>query len=189
MAEKLIEIKIDEKKLRQIQQMLRDVPAKMGLVISRSINRTTAGARADIAREIAGRVNMKQAAIKKGIIQKKSNRNYWQGELDITSRRIPLIEFSAGQTARGVTYRIDKTGGRQLRESAFIATMASGHTGVFRRKAKGRLPIVELRGPSVGIVFEGAAGLTRRIEALAYKKLEQNIDSQVRYILEKRKTG
>jgi hypothetical protein len=34
-----------------------------------------------------------------------------------------------------------------------MANMASGHRGVFRRVGKGRLPIIELFGPSVGHVF------------------------------------
>jgi hypothetical protein len=50
-----------------------------------------------------------------------------------------------------VSYRLRGSRGRI--PSAFIATMASGHTGVFARKTKKRLPIQELFGPSLGRVF------------------------------------
>lgn len=68
-------------------------------------------------------------------------------------------------------------------ESAFIATMPSGHKGVFRRKGPSRLSIIELRGPSVGGIFRGAAGIARRVTKQAYQKLERNIDDQVKLAL------
>ena len=62
---------------------------------------------------------------------------------------------------RGVTYKL--TGGKNRIANAFIATMSSGHKGVFVRagvsakKSAGawskNLPIAELYGPSLGHVF------------------------------------
>lgn len=186
---KLIEIKFDDKRLKSIQKMLREVPQKMGMVMLRSINRTTTSSRAEIARQIAAVVTTKQGVIKKGIDRQKATKNYWRGELDITRRRLPLKEFKAKQTKKGVKYKIEKSGGRKLAEHAFIATMRSGHEGVFRRKGDGRLPIAELRGPSVGGVFEGAAGIAQRVIEHASGRLETNIMAQIKYILEKRRVA
>jgi len=50
----------------------------------------------------------------------------------IFSRRIPLAEFRPRQTQRGVSVAI-KRGSRKLIPRAFLATMPSGHVGVFAR--------------------------------------------------------
>jgi hypothetical protein len=44
-----------------------------------------------------------------------------------------------------VNVEVDR-GKRTLVKGAFVATMKSGHVGIFRREGKARLPIKELRG-------------------------------------------
>ena len=51
----------------------------------------------------------------------------------VRGRRTPLIDFSARQTRVGVSVRIRA---RKVVKGAFIATMPSGHRGVFRRTGK-----------------------------------------------------
>lgn len=190
-----VEIKYDEAKLRKIQKMLRDIPNAMPKVMSRAINRTSKSALAEIARKIAAEVKITQAAIKKGIKITKATYTRWQAWLDLHTKRIPLIRFRAKPLKKGVSYQISKTGGRKkITEPArpFIQTMPiSGHKGVFRRhteKTK-RLPIVQLFGPSLGGVFEGAAGIAAEVQESTTKKLEKNIDAQVAYILSKRRSA
>lgn len=63
----------------------------------------------------------------------------------ISGRAISLTKFPHIRTPSGVSVRL---GGKTRRlKSAFIATMKSGHEGVFRRRGKGRLPIRELWAP------------------------------------------
>jgi len=64
--------------------------------------------------------------------------------------------------------------------------MASGHTGVFKRLATARLPIVELKGPSLGQVFVGAQDEANRIYRESLARLEKNIHDQVKLILSRR---
>lgn len=81
--------------------------------------------------------------------------------VSVSSERLPLTLFSPEQTATGVAYRL--RGGQGFVPHAFLATMRSGHQGVFRRRSlerperRGRkgswLPIDELRGPSLGRAF------------------------------------
>jgi hypothetical protein len=58
--------------------------------------------------------------------------------------------------------------------------MKSGHRGVYQRSAKTRLPIYELRGPSVMQSF-----ITHRAvaEARAIEMLTTNMASEVRYLV------
>ncbi len=66
---------------------------------------------------------------------------------------IPLGDYPRTQTKKGVTVAVNKGEKRALIKSAFLATMKSGHTGVFVREGKKRLPIRELFSSTVLDVF------------------------------------
>lgn len=181
-----VTVKFDKSKLRRVQRIFKDTPKVIPKIVSRAINRTTTTARAEIARKIAAEVKIKISDIKNKIGRTKATSRRWESILNIKARRIPLMKFGAKQTAKGVSYTIKKSGGRKFIESAFIATMKSGHQGVFKRKTAGRLPIIELFGPSVGEVFEGSGKIAKEITVSAYKKLQKNIDDQIKLQLAKR---
>lgn len=63
--------------------------------------------------------------------------------ISVKSGWIPLHKLGASQNSKGVTVRL-----RGSYRHAFIAAMASGHTGVFLRDGAPRLPISELFGPN-----------------------------------------
>lgn len=189
-----LEIKFDEKELDEIRKMLRGIPNAMPKVISRGINRTTTSTRAEIARRIAAEVKIIQSAVKKGIKVLKATQARWRADLDLLTKRIPLIKFGARPLKKGVSYRISKSGGqKKITDPArpFKQTMKSGHVGIFRRKTPetAQLPIVELKGPSVGGVFEGAAGIAAEVQESSSQKLTKNIDRQLAFILSRRRTG
>lgn len=201
MAEGMVEVKYDKAQLERVRRLLREVPNQMPTVMSRGINITAKSAKAEIVRQIAAKAKIKQKAIRKAIILHKATRRIWQATLNITRRKIPLINYGARETKkRGVSYKgAEKVylGKEELKgatspiELAFIETMPrSGHKGVFRRKTAKtkRLAILELFGPNIADVFEGAAGIARDVQRTTAKKLEKNIDAQIKYILEKRRT-
>lgn len=79
-------------------------------------------------------------------------------------KRIRVIDASARQTPRGVTVLIGKQ--RKLITSAFIATMKSGHVGVFSRRTKKRLPIDEIYTIAIAEAFGSeAVTATMRLKA------------------------
>lgn len=202
MAAEFIEIKYNEAKLRHIEELLRDCPRELPKVMSRGINRTAKSARAEIIKQLAKKIGMKQKAIRAAITLHKATRRFWEASIYITGRRIPLINFRARKTKKGVTTtapsvfeagkKIASGTGRHLVKSAFIQTMpASGHRGVFRRfdLRKERLPIIELFGPGIGTMFRKARKLAKTIQKSTGKKLEANIDAQIKFILNKRRAG
>jgi hypothetical protein len=65
--------------------------------------------------------------------------------LNVAGEPVPLVAYPHRQGKRGVTVEVNR-GKRTLVKSAFVATMRSGHKGVFRRSGTARLPIEELRG-------------------------------------------
>lgn len=191
--EGLVEIKFDERKLKAVERQVRGIPGGMKRIMPRAINRTATTARARTARKIAGQVKVKVSTAKKGVSIIKARQDRWRATLRITSRRIPLIQFGARQTQKGVSYQISKSTGRKSIKSAFIQTMPItgaaqeyGHRGVFMRKGKARFPIRELFGPSIGIVFEQAGQIAAETMAETGAELEKNIDSQVQFLLSRR---
>lgn len=78
--------------------------------------------------------------------------------LDVSGASVPLTAYPVRQTKKGVSVEVNR-GKRTLVKGAFIATMASGHRGVFMRKGKARLPIRELLGsrPVDALLHKGEA--------------------------------
>jgi len=198
-----IDIKYDEAQLQRVREMLRAIPQEMPGVISRGINRTARPAKTEIARRLKKELKTDSEQIKKGIILTEATRAHWSAKIGIVKKLIPLIAFRARQTKKGVTYQIGQQG-RKLIKSGFFATMPiksrgfwtnlflgadvpsrPGHTGVFKRKGKGRLPIQELFGPSLGVAFEGAPEIVKEVTSGLYFKLSRNIDEQIKCVLEK----
>lgn len=105
--------------------------------------------------------NLKAATVKKSIKVRRASPGNLRASVVARGRPIPLIQYGARQTARGVTVNV--LNGRKLIKGAFIATMRSGHKGVFVRDPSGKhekvgqgkkaswhqLPIDEKFGPSV----------------------------------------
>ena len=182
-----VEIEFDEAKLRRVQRTLRGIPSAMPRVMSRAVNRTTKSAKTETGRRISQAVNIKQSAVKKRILMTKATFSRWVGTLGISEKRFSLIHFSARQTKKGVTYKIEKITGRKRIPAAFIRSPKKVEV-VFRRETPQtkRMPIVALKGPSLGVVFERARGIARGITKTAYKNLEKNIDDQIKLALSKR---
>jgi hypothetical protein len=78
--------------------------------------------------------------------------------LQVSGEPVPLVAYPHRQTHKGVSVEVNR-GKRTLLKGAFVASMKSGHEGVFRRRGKARLPIDELRGsrPVDALLHEGEA--------------------------------
>lgn len=136
-------------------------PRRAQSAVVRAINRGMTAGRTVMSRAMAKDMGIKVAAANKALNYRKATANTPEARLATGFKRIPLIEFSAREAARsrgrgrgsGVTYRMGTGNARTRLQSAFIVQMRSGHKGVFMRKGRARLPIVELKGPSPGQVF------------------------------------
>lgn len=113
-------------------------------------------------RTAAGRSVRQRKKIKAGVVSKAFKLNYasprsslesMEWSMDVTGAPMPLIAFPHSQTRRGVSVMVN-AGSRKLVKGAFIATMKSGHEGVFVRTGKARLPIKELFSTRVTDVFK-----------------------------------
>lgn len=185
-----IEIQIDRRQVKSVQRLLAAVPNGWPRAASRAVNRTATRARTWITREISSETKLRQTDVRKAIIVRRATYRLLEAHLLISGGRIPLIRLGARQTRRGVTYRDWRRPGRRLWRRAFIQTMRSGHRGAFIRaraggQAVGRLPIWELHGPSIQGVYEGAAGLARRMMEQTQNQLHDELNTQVKVLLER----
>jgi hypothetical protein len=127
----------------------------------RALNKVAAQAKVAASKEIrAAGYNMKARVIKQKITIVRAATGKPYVTIRVYGSSIPLIHFGARKTNSGVSVSVKY--GRKLIKGAFIATMPSGHQGVFVRtgnlhkKINGQwhgLPIKELFGPSVPVAF------------------------------------
>jgi hypothetical protein len=136
-------------------------------VAVRALNRSIVTGRTVMRKEVAMDTGLKQNTVSAAFRTERATATSLVARLSVSGKRIPLIEFGARGPepsrgrGRGVSARL-KTG-RGRYPHAFIATMRSGHRGVFQRvpgaQRRGpkphhsQLPIYELFGPSLPKVF------------------------------------
>tara|TARA_Y100000310_G_scaffold250452_1_gene256672 strand:+ start:339 stop:896 length:558 start_codon:yes stop_codon:yes gene_type:complete len=182
----MLEIEIKQSEINKIKRRLAGIPRGLPKVITRGINKTLASSRTKAVRLFAGDINIKQKTIREQIRILRASYSRWIGQLRFYgSSRIPLSRFAARQTQRGVSYKIEKTGGRKTAEHAFIAETETGHRGVWRRAGRARYPIYELFGPSLGAVFKNAPAKIASIEKTSAADLKKNINTQVKVLTQK----
>jgi hypothetical protein len=207
-------LSIDTAELERMREALRHVRGGMAKVLERSINRTLTGIRTAASKEIRKEVTVKAKYVKRSMRTHKASarKGRLAGAIESTGRQVPLIGYQARQTKRGVSVRVDRKGGRHLVPHAFIATMPSGHRGVFQRATrhpgargygsvpegrdkrgdrqfaamprKYRLPIKELYGPAVPSIFK-RGGVMRRLERQARERMDREIAQQTEHALER----
>jgi hypothetical protein len=187
----------------------------------RALNRTAASAKTMAVRSIAADLGIAQKRIKENVTVDKaypekltatlSARKGGPGVVEGRGKsqrrgRIPLLEFHARgpvpSRGKGGGVRYNLPGGRGVAPHAFIATMRSGHVGVFQRipgtqmtaRATGmasslrlhrmwkREKIVELYGPSIPRVFSRKAILAA-LKKSGEENLAKNMAHEVTNLL------
>jgi len=172
-----IKVTVDERSFKEAAHILRAVPRAVPRVFRRAIGRTVDMAATDLKRRVGSQITAKKSEIAKGISKKKST---YFGSIGAKPFRPGLLAFpGTKQTKHGVRYRLSRTAGRKTIEHGFIATMPSGHRGVFARGGETRLPIKEARGPSIWKVITDTAGLLKACTDAAGDQLGKLINDQI----------
>lgn len=142
----------------------------------RALNKTARWARPVLARQVSEELGIKVSFIRKGLtlIRARANRPESGVGLNAKSGVVNAIDLgNARQTETGVSMK-----GRQW-DRAFIATMPSGHKGIYRRRQTSRLPIDEIK-----LVFTGrlATAMDDLADQKAYKRFETIFERELRFI-------
>ncbi len=142
---------------------------------ARAVNKTARWLRTQVLRQVSRAVRIPQKALKsRFLIPKKANRTetratFWAGMYGID----PLWLGAGRRTKTG--YRV----GRRQFVGGFRATMRSGHTGVFRREGRERLPIIQEYITINTETEEAVRRLIPRAEHELIKKLKQEINYEL----------
>lgn len=118
-----------ERAIRSLTDVQRKV---VPTATSRALNKTAAQAKTQAAREIRNQYNISSRVIGRHIRLHRATPATLTASVTAEGEKLPVIAFGARQTKRGVTVQI-KRGERRLIRSAFLATLRSGHRGVFAR--------------------------------------------------------
>lgn len=167
--------------INSLKNVTDNLPKQLSIVVGKTGRRAESITAKDITKELA----VKQKTVKKEIKRRKTSKTSVEMELK-KSARIPLRDFGARQTRKGVSYRISKTSGRKVVHGAFQGPKPGVRHGkwngrVFKRVGKGRLPIVQLRGPSPwGVVVK--RNRLAPITAQVNDELKKQIAERIRYL-------
>ncbi len=197
-------IEINKQDLANIESAMAGIKNGYKKVLVRSLNKTIAGVRTDAVREVGKEITPKAKIIRKTFKLFKANYANLSASVKSTGWPLPLIHYLARQVKKGVSYKIRKRIPKRLvLKHAFIATMESGHKGVFWRKFKGtptkkvkpnlnygalpekyRLKIKEQYGPSVPDIM-GDDKQMKPILEKAGNRLSKELDHQLEFELSK----
>lgn len=145
-------VKGDIKRMtRDLNKVQRKIVPK---VTSQAMNKTLAKMRTQWVREMAARLGIQQKLLRQQSIMFRTNPFKLRASLLGLVAGIRISRFSG--TARETGTGAKK--GKRFFEGGFIATMPSGHTSIFQRKGRPRLPIKE---PVVSLQPEGERLLKR----------------------------
>ena len=123
--------------------------------------------RSEASKRIRARKRIKPRYITRALTLRRakgSDIDRMEWAVDVSGEPVPLVAYPHRQMKKGVSVEVNR-GKRTLVKGSFVATMKSGHQGVFRRRGAARLPIDELRGsrPVDALMHEGeAAGVAER---------------------------
>lgn len=106
----------------------------------RAINKSVMKTKTQARRALTDKFNLPNKLINQQLIPIKARTGKQAAGLQGRGAQIPLIDAKGGKTQTKVGVRMNTGGGSRVIRGAFIATMKSGHTGIFKRNVGGRNP-------------------------------------------------
>jgi len=178
-------IEFNSQQVKSTNDLLKGIKNGAPTAIRRSVNKTASKAKTEASQEIRKVVTLKAATVNAAIRLTKASFKSLSAKMTISGKPIPLIAFGARQTKKGVSVRVRKANPIEKHKTSFIATMKSGHRGVYKRKGKARLPITEKIGPSIPAVFQ--FNKESLVSFHAANNLQTILDSEIKFLLSKQK--
>lgn len=165
-------------------------PGRLDPAIAKAMRKAGSTATRDMRSEASKRVRrrkrIKAKAVRQALVVRKAKGRRLEGQewaIDVRGDTVRLADYPARQTKRGVSVEVNR-GKRTLLRSAFMATMRSGHRGVFIRRGPRRLPIRELvasrpvdallhAGEAEGVASRGRDSFARTLDRVLPLELEK----------------
>lgn len=184
----MIEFEFDQRTVQQVEKKLGDMKSKTPKVIKDALNRTAKQARTDLRRKAQETYTVKAGKFNKDMTIQNATTGNLTAIIKSTGTPMPITSYRTSMTKRaGGKAQILTAGSlKPLQKGnikAFKATMKSGHSGMFQRKGKERLPIKELYSNSVPVMIGNEKRVYGVVEPKIKQNLEKNIEGQIRRVL------
>ena len=99
-------------------------------------NDSLSGIKTESARLVATKITPKVSKIKTHFLINKMKKIDMSADIKCSGKPLPLIDYSARSVVKGASVQVFKKNTRTIVKHAFIATMKSGHKGVFWREKR-----------------------------------------------------
>lgn len=157
--------------------------------ITRAVRRAAGNSvremRTEASKIIRSRKALKLKHVRKALVPRKATgRGIDQSwGLDVSGKRTRLGDYPHKQLSAGTRVEVNR-GSKALLRSAFVATLRSGHQGVFIRRGARRLPIKELMSSRpVDVLRE--SGESERVAVRGARSFFKNLDRLLKAELDK----
>lgn len=184
----MIDLSVKPSQIKRIEAALGSKAKQVPRKVASAVNKTATRTKGFMAKEVSKELALTQKNIKSTIsIPERATPNNLGVKIVLReSKKIPLRDYGARQTKRGVSYKISRRGSRKLVEKGFQGPTpnirkVSWRGRVFARVGESRLPIVQLYGPSPWGAFNKNK-MRRPVLKLAKKQLRKELAEQVRRI-------
>ena len=122
--------------VKELRRRYADIDGDINKQIAQALNHTARKARTAVSRNVRAKYNIKAKDVKAALRLGYATSNNLETFVEAKGRALPLRAFPHRQTKQGVSVSIMRK--RHVIKKAFIATMRSGHKGVFARGRYGR---------------------------------------------------
>lgn len=134
----VVNVTVAPHQLASLDAKLEGIRRGVPRVLVRAINKVGRRQRTKLARLLSKETGLPKSEIdKRNVLWRGANFKKLEGKIQVKGGGIAVIKLRPRQTRKGVTYK-GQGGKRVLIEKAFIATMPTGHKGVFKRARMGR---------------------------------------------------
>lgn len=180
-----IRVRIDDAKLREVQERLGEFANKAPNVISNSLNRTMQNVATNVTKGIRENYTVKAGVVKENLKKTRASRSKLAAEVRVSGSPLPLDRYKVSpktvQPNRKKQLKISiKKGSTKQIMGAFIANISG--IKVFKRDSKNRLPISRLYGPSVPQMADDEE-IIRKVNEEAPITFNARIEHEVNRIL------
>lgn len=172
-----VTVRVDASGVRRALSGLRESVSDRAIL--RALNRAVDAGKTEAVKLTREELSLKAADVRKAIKVRKSGASLSRAEIVIEPKPVPIIDYGARPTRRGVSVKIKRGGARKIVRHAFFATMASGHKGVFKRvpgtigPRSRREKIKEVFSTSVGQLFKRRSAVERVVQRVSTEFLRR----------------
>lgn len=182
-------IQVTAEQQERVSLILHNIPGGVEKAMNNAINRGLEKARTEASRKVSEVYAIAQKDIRAegNVSLRKASGSGMAGEISYSGTKIPMFRFNASPRRSGtgavVSAALMRSNAPTIFESAFVATMKSGHTGIFERTTAKRFPIEEKMGLAVAQMV-GNIDVTEHVEKEAQETIDKRLEHEIGHILD-----